>query len=137
MTTENVADCLVRNVVSDVGQCSGDPVVAPAWVLASESDYEVLRLRSDWRPTGIRPVLGAIELGGNELAIPAQDRARLGDAGDLGEGFASHSLADFGRVRRSGFDKRRRTGKCARWILFSAARYSFLSSNSWFTRPVT
>src|SRR5690349_10746682 len=70
------------------------PVVAPAWVLTSESKYEVLRLRRDWRPAGIRPVLRAVELRANESAVPAQDRVRFGDTAYFGEGFAAHSLAD-------------------------------------------
>src|SRR5262249_45571763 len=41
------------------------------------------------------------------------------------------------RVRRSGTDRRNRAGRCARRIRFSAARYSFYSSSSWFTSRVT
>src|SRR6516162_6034431 len=40
-------------------------------------------------------------------------------------------------VRRSGSDRRSRAGRWARRIRFSAAKYSFWRSNSWFTSPVT
>src|SRR6187431_2403033 len=40
-------------------------------------------------------------------------------------------------VHRSGSDRRSRAGRCARTIRFSAARYSFWRSSSWFTSPVT
>src|SRR5215472_19162299 len=41
------------------------------------------------------------------------------------------------RVRRSGSDRRSRAGRWARRTRFSAVRYSFWRSNSWFTCPVT
>src|SRR5262252_8112418 len=41
------------------------------------------------------------------------------------------------KVDLSGSDKRNRAGKCARKTRFSAAKYSFCRSSSWFTRPVT
>src|SRR5215831_5665288 len=40
-------------------------------------------------------------------------------------------------VHRSGSDRRSRGGKCARRTRFSAAKYSFWRSSSWFTSPVT
>src|SRR5215467_8728396 len=40
-------------------------------------------------------------------------------------------------VRRSGSDRRSLAGRWARRTRFSAARYSFWRSNSWFTSPVT
>ena len=118
--TKNVADRLVRNVVSDVGQRSRDAVVTPAGVLASESNNCGLDLWTDSWPTGIRPMLGAVELRGNESAIPAQDGVRLGNTGHLGEGLASHSLSDLGqgsalRIRQT----KARGQACAEDAVFS------------------
>jgi hypothetical protein len=41
------------------------------------------------------------------------------------------------RVTRSGSDKRSRAGSLVRRVRFSAARYLFCKSSSWFTEPVT
>jgi len=94
---ENVADGLIRHVVSDVGQGSRDPVVAPGRVLAGEADDQLFGLTGDPRPTGLWSALGPIELRGNQSAVPAQDGIGFSRALDLGQRFASHSLADLGQ----------------------------------------
>ena len=40
-------------------------------------------------------------------------------------------------VDRPGSESRNRSGKCALRMRFSATKYSFFSSSSWLTRPVT
>src|SRR5215469_10210152 len=43
---------------------------------------------------GVAPVLGAIELAGNQFPIPSQNCIGLGYVGHLGQGFPPEALAD-------------------------------------------
>ena len=46
---ENVADRLIRNVVTEVGQCPGNPIVAPTGILSGHADDQRLDARIDTR----------------------------------------------------------------------------------------
>ena len=55
----------------------------------------MLDLRGDPRPAGEPTLSGAVELGGDQLPIPAENRVRVGDAGDLLEQFPAQPFANF------------------------------------------
>ena len=109
----------------------------PAWVLSCHLNDQFYNLVLDWRPARIRALSGTIELFGDELAIPSKYGVRLGDAGDLFQTFAAQPLANFGERESLRIYNRSRVGRCVRRMRFSAATYSFCSSNCWFTSPVT
>jgi hypothetical protein len=83
MAAQNVADGLITHRVPQVGQCSYNPVVAPAGILPRNSNHQALDPRVDPRPAGRPPLTGAVELGGYQLAIPAENGVGLGDSSDL------------------------------------------------------
>src|SRR5260370_36169445 len=76
---------------------SGDPVVAPTGILSRQPNHQTLDLRSDPRPAGQPTLAGAVEIGGDQLAIPAQNGVGGGDAGDLLQQFPAQAFADFGK----------------------------------------
>src|SRR5262249_41916920 len=84
-------------------------------------------------PTGLR----TIELAGDKPPVPGEDGVWLGRAGHLLQTFAPESFADLSKRASLRIRQGSRAGKCARRTRFSAAKYSFWSSSSWFTSPVT
>ena len=91
---QDVADRLVAQRVTHVGKCAGDPVVAPIAVLGGKPDDQVLNLSIDVGPTGIAPLLRAIELHRDEPPVPGEDSLGLHDARDLSEDRPPELLAD-------------------------------------------
>ena len=83
VTPQDVAYGLIGNNVTDVGQCSDNPIVTPARVLSRHLDDQLHDLALHWRPTWIRALFGTVELLGDEFAVPGKDRLRLGYASDL------------------------------------------------------
>jgi hypothetical protein len=78
-----------------VSQGADDPVIAPARVLFRHSDYQGFNFRGNGRATWILPLLGAVELLGDEFSIPSQDSVGLSDTSNLAERFASQPLSNF------------------------------------------
>ena len=83
-------------MVTQVGQCTDDAVISPAAVLSGHAHYQGFHFRWNLGAAWILPVLGAIELLGDQPSIPGQDGVGFGDAGDLSERFASQALPDLG-----------------------------------------
>jgi len=53
MPFEHVSDRLVSNVVAQIRQGTGNPVVPPTAILLSHPDNESFQLQIDSRPAGI------------------------------------------------------------------------------------
>ena len=93
---ETIADRLIGNLVTQVGQRSHDPIVSPARVLASHLGDQRLKLRRDSGPTRIAAMRRAVERAGDQPAVPRQDSGWLGRAGDLCQRLASEPFTDLG-----------------------------------------
>ena len=89
MPTQDVAHGLVGHRIPQIGQCSHNPVVAPAGVLASQANHQILDLSTDARPAGRAALLGAVEFFGHQSAIPGENSIGFGEARDLLQAFAS------------------------------------------------
>jgi hypothetical protein len=74
MALQHIADCLIADLIPEVGQCSHDPVIAPIMLLLGHADDQLLDLSTDPRPSGAMAGLRAIEFAGNQLAVPDQNR---------------------------------------------------------------
>jgi hypothetical protein len=83
-------------VVTEIGQRTADPIVAPGGVLLGRTDDQRLDRRISARPPRIGATLRAIELAGDETTIPGQDGVWLGNAGHLHELFSAKAFGDFG-----------------------------------------
>ena len=109
----------------------------PPGILMRQTDNQLGDLAAQRRPPGIAAVLRAVELLSDELPIPGQDRIRLGYASNLLERSAPETFADFCKRSSLRIGQPEAAGRCARRILFSAAKCLFCSRTCWFTIPVT
>ena len=137
VATEDIPNGLIGHVMTQVGEGADDPVISPARVLSCHPDYQSFDFFGNWRTAWILPVLGAVELLGDQSPIPRQDSIRFGHRSNFAERFASQSFSDLGQGTRSELDNRSREGSLALKIRFSVAKYSFRVRSSWFTEPVT
>jgi hypothetical protein len=84
---------LIRNLVPQIGQRPGDPVIAPVPVLAGHANDQFLDLSLDPGPARAS-TRRTIELVGDELTIPAKDGVRSGYGSDVGENLATQAMTD-------------------------------------------
>ena len=82
--------------MTQIGQRTGDPVVAPTPVLACKTDYQRLEFRKDPRAAGVGALPRPVELLRHQPAIPGENGIRLGNARDLLQSFAAESFGDLG-----------------------------------------
>ena len=97
MAAQNIPYCLIRHLMTQVGEGTDDPVIAPAGILSRHPDHQSFHFRRDRRATWILPVFRAVELLGHEPSIPGQDRVRLRDAGHLPQRLAAEPFSDLGQ----------------------------------------
>src|SRR5215471_18743734 len=124
-------------MMTQVGQRPHDAVVTPTRVLAGEANHQFLHLGGNPGAARMDTTLGAIELAGDEPRYQAGMVSGLAAQATFSRALRPSRLPISASVRRSGSDRRSRAGKCPRRTRFSAARYSFWRSSSWFTSPVT
>ena len=96
MASQNVSHRLIGQAVAQIGQRSDDAVISPASILTRHSHHQGFHVRWNGGAAWILLVFGTIELLGDEPSLPGQDGVRLGNAGDLSERFAPHTLPDLG-----------------------------------------
>jgi len=82
--------------MTEIGQGTFDPAIAPARVLCGEADDEFLDLFHDTRPTWSAP-RPMIPLGSDQLAMPGEDRVGGDDPGQIQECLSADSLAGDGQ----------------------------------------
>src|SRR6188768_2566982 len=81
-------DRLIGDRVPQIGQGTDNAVVTPTGVAPGQLDHQVLKLLPDpWTSTGAA-LLGPVELLGNQLTEPSQNRIWFGHAGNLRQGLA-------------------------------------------------
>src|SRR5947208_9172714 len=80
--------------------------------------------------------LRSVELVGDELSVPGQQRIRFRDSRQFFQGFPSEPVGDLSQRSFSASDNSNLPLIWALRIRFSAVRYSFLSSSSWSTVAV-
>src|SRR5262249_16252172 len=91
---QDIADGLIADLVSQIGQRPDDTVITPVMVLLRDANDCLLNLRLDPRSAGAPTSLRAIKLAGDKLAVPGQDSFRPGHSRHLGESLAAQSMAD-------------------------------------------
>jgi hypothetical protein len=83
MSPQDIANALIGNLVTQIGQSSDDAIVTPARVLTRQFHYQLFDCHIDSRAACQSTFLRAVEFLSDELPIPGQDRIRSGDAGDF------------------------------------------------------
>src|SRR3954453_22469040 len=90
------SDCLIGELMAEVGQSAGNAIVTPAFVLLGHAKDQRFEFRADGRTSRVGAMLRAVELGGDQTAVPGQDRFRLRNTSPLRETLRPEPLADFG-----------------------------------------
>jgi hypothetical protein len=85
---------MTADIMSQIRQRPGDPVIAPVTVLLGHANDQLLNLCLDSRSARAATGLGAIEFAGDELAVPGQDGVWPGYIGHLGKSLAAQSMTD-------------------------------------------
>jgi hypothetical protein len=97
VSAQNVADGLVGQRISQVGQRSHNPVVSPARILACQAHHQILEAGVDARSShGLAPFL-TIKLLSDELAVPSEQDIWFSDIGHFLECLARQAFADLGQ----------------------------------------
>jgi hypothetical protein len=81
MAFQNVPDRLVADRVPQVGQRTGNAIVAPGAVLPCYAHHQGLELRTDRGAPWSLAMLGTVILLGDQLAGPGEDGVRGDEAG--------------------------------------------------------
>ena len=95
MLVENAFDRISCHLMAKVAERTADPGVAPAWVLCGELDDQALQ-RSGSARTASSSLRATVVLLGNELSVPAKDRVRRHQPGELRQ----RTSADRSALRR-------------------------------------
>jgi hypothetical protein len=110
-----------------------DPVIAPPGIFLRHPPLGFLA-NSGTTPGFAK--LRSVELVGDELSIPDEQRSRLRDSRQFFQGFPSKPLGDLSQRTFSASDNNNLPLIWALGIRFSAARYSYFNRSSWSTVPV-
>src|SRR5271166_5332109 len=94
MALQDIADRLIAYRIPQIGQRPRNPVITPIMVLPGHADDQLLNRSADPRSARTSTGLRAIELAGDELAVPSQDGVRSGHTGHLGESLAAQAMTD-------------------------------------------
>ena len=94
MALQHIANRLIGNLISEIGQGAHNPVIAPIPVLARHANDQLLDLSLDPRSARALTGLRAIEFAGNQLAVLGQDSVRAGHSCDLAEDLAAQAMTD-------------------------------------------
>ena len=94
VSPQDVADCLIGHVMTQVGERTNDAIVPPAGVLASHFHNQCFDFGPDSRAAWIAALFRTVEFAGDQPSVPCQDRVWLGNLGYLSQRFASETLTD-------------------------------------------
>src|SRR6266699_1262896 len=109
---------------------------APPGIFLRHPHHQPLGSLVNSRTTPGFAKLRSVELVGDELSVPGQQRIRFRDSRQFFQGLRLSRWAISANVAFSASDNNDLPLIWALRIRFSAARYSFLSSSSWSTVPV-
>src|SRR2546421_13020699 len=79
---QNVPDRVVCQIVTQVGQCSLYPSIAPGAILLSHADSQSSNFLARWMPTGSSTRIPSVVFG-NQFSVPRQQSFRRGDGRHL------------------------------------------------------
>jgi len=110
MPLQNVPDRLVRELMAEIGESAGDAIVTPAFVLLGHADDESLDIGCNAWTSRVGAMLRAVELAGDQTAIPREDGFGLRNRGYFRQTLPPEPLADFGESRALGVRKPQSSG---------------------------
>src|SRR3979411_1808481 len=75
---QDIADGLIADLVSQIGQRPRNPVITPVTVLLGHANDQLLNLPLNPRPAGAPTSLRAIKLAADKTVVPSQAGVRTG-----------------------------------------------------------
>lgn len=97
MFFQDISDCLIRNLVTDVGQSALDPVITPIRILLRESYDQFDDLWSNSWPTDRFPLLAVVPLLRHEFPMPAEERVGRDNSGQLHQRLSANGFRFHGQ----------------------------------------
>jgi len=88
--------------MTEITERACDAIVTPAFVLLSHADDQRFHFTTQAGTTGIRAVPRAVELAGDQPAIPGEDGFGFRNTSHFCEPLPAEPLADFGERRALG-----------------------------------
>jgi hypothetical protein len=107
---QNVSDRLIGDGMPEVGERAGNAIVAPAFVLLSHADDQGFEFNSYAGTSRIGAVLRAVELAGDQTAIPGEDGFRFRHTSHVRQPLPTEPLSDLGKRRTLPVRKPESTG---------------------------
>src|SRR3954464_4908841 len=98
VAVQDVADRLIADPISQIGQGAGNPVIAPVPILLGHANDQLLDFSRDSRPARAATSFRAVELAGDQLSVPGQDGVRLSHSCDLSQCLATEAMTDLAGV---------------------------------------
>jgi len=92
-------------LMAEIGESASDAIVTPAFVLLGHSDDESLHIGGNAGPSRVGAMLRAVELAGDQTAIPSEDGFRLRNTGYLRQTLPPQPLANLGERKALGVRK--------------------------------
>jgi hypothetical protein len=93
---QNVSDRLIGDLMAEIGESASDAIVTPAFDLLGHAADQRFDFRADARTSRVGAMLRAVELAGDQTAIPGEDGFRFRNTGHLRQTLPPQPLADFG-----------------------------------------
>jgi hypothetical protein len=83
VTAQYIANRLIGNVVSEIGQGADNAIISPTRVLPGHFHDQSFEVTFDARAAWIRTLPGAVEFAGNQTSVPSQNRVWCSDTSYL------------------------------------------------------
>ena len=96
--------------MAEIGESAGNAIVTPAFVLLGHAEDQRFEFRADAGTSRVGAMLRAVELAGDQTAIPGEDGFRFRNTGHLRQTLPPEPLADFGERRALGVGKPQSSG---------------------------
>ena len=85
--------------MAEIGESASEAIVTPAFVLLGHAEDQRFEFKADARTSRVGAMLRAVELAGDQTAIPGVDGFRFRNTGHLRPTLAPQSRANFGEGR--------------------------------------
>ena len=96
--------------MTEIAESAGNAIIAPAFVLPGHADDQHFEFRTDPGTSRIGRVYRAVELAGDQTAIPGEDGFRFRNTSHFRQPLPTEPLADFGERRALGVGQPQSTG---------------------------
>src|SRR2546427_7029837 len=98
MATQDITHGQLVDGMPQMRQSALNAAITPAWILFGHAHDELLDLLCHWGPPQMCAALAPIKLLGDQSLVPAQERVRRSEQGDLLEALAAKRVGERGKA---------------------------------------